>query len=215
MVVVAGCGGGEKQDAKEPTGDYKVEVLKASFPQKQKLAKDSEMIISVKNVSGKSIPNLAVTVRSFDRREDDPTLADPNRPVFVVNQIPRGADTAYVDTYAFGKPLPNGKAATFKWNVTAVQPGPYKLNWIVAGGLNGKAKAVLANGTAPKGQFLGTISTRAPESTIASDDETVLNDGKKEPKKPGASVESQDAHLPPGESPSQTGGDSGSTENTP
>lgn len=201
---MAGCGGGEKQDAKEPKGDYKVKVIKASFPEKQKLAKNSDMVISVKNVSGKTIPNLAVTVKSFDIRKNDPTLADPSRPIFVVNRAPSGADTAYVDTYAFGRPLPNGKVARFKWNVTAVVAGPYQLNYIVAGGLNGKAKAVLADGASPKGRFKGTISRRAPKATIASDDKTVLNDGKKEPKKPGPSVESQDAHLPPGESPSQT-----------
>jgi hypothetical protein len=203
-IALAGCGGGERQDKNEASGDFKVEVTKASFPKKQSLAKASNMVIAVKNVSGKTIPNLAVTVRSFDRRVDDPTLADPSRPVFVVNTIPKGADTAYVDTYAFGRPLANGKTATFKWNVTAVKAGPYKLAYSVSGGLNGKAKAVLAGGTAPRGKFAGTISSKAPQSTIASDDKTVVNDGKKESKKTPAPVESQDAHLPPNESPSQT-----------
>ncbi len=98
---LAGCGQSMKrQDANEPAGNYKVKILEAEFPEVQKLAKRSEMRIVVKNVDTKRIPNIAVTVKSFDRKENDvengenaaasagPQAADDRRPIFIVNASP-------------------------------------------------------------------------------------------------------------------------------
>src|ERR1044071_260221 len=95
-LVVAGCGSaGPRQDKDEPSGNYKVQIVEAKFPSEQSLAKRSVMSITVKNVDSKTIPNVAVTVKSFDQRKNDPTLADPRRPQFVVNTGPSGGETAY------------------------------------------------------------------------------------------------------------------------
>lgn len=187
-LTLAACGGGERQDENEPEGDFKVEVVKAEFPSKQKLAKRSDLVITVKNAEAdESIPNIAVTVRGFDVKLDNDTLADPKRPVFVINGVPKdigtfpeskeaspeGGETAYVDTWALG-PLKAGEEKTFKWNVTAVRPGPYRLRYRVAAGLDGKANAVGANGTAPSGLFIGTVKDKAPDTRIADDGKTVV-----------------------------------------
>jgi hypothetical protein len=174
-VFAAGCGGGDRQDEDEASGTYKVEVVNASFPEAQKLAKRSTMEITVRNADSRTIPNIAVTVKSFDRKKDDPELADPSRPVFIVNRAPRGGETAYVDTYALG-PLKAGETKKFEWSVTAVQGGPYKLEWSVAGGLDGKAKAELADGGAPSGSFTGRISDEAPKTKVADDGKTVVHE---------------------------------------
>ena len=187
-LALSACGGGERQDANEPEGDYKVEVLKAEFPSKQKLAKSSDLVITVKNAeSSKPIPNIAVTLRGFDVKLDNDDLADPKRPVFVINGVPKdigtfpeskeaapeGGETAYVDTWALGR-LKAGEEKTFKWNVTAVRPGPYRLRYRVAAGLDGKAKAVAVGGQAPSGLFIGTVKDKAPDTRIADDGETVV-----------------------------------------
>jgi hypothetical protein len=172
--LFAGCGGGgPRQDADEAEGSYKVQVVEAKFPDKQSLAKRSEMVITVKNVDTKTIPNVAVTVKSFDTRKNDPTLADPRRPQFVVNTGPSGGETAYVGTSALG-PLKPGQTKTFKWDVTAVAAGKYALKYSVAAGLDGKAKAVLAGGGRPTGEFVGEISNAAPEARVADDGKTVV-----------------------------------------
>jgi hypothetical protein len=173
-LIVAGCGGGERQDADEPSGTYKVQVVEAKFPDRQSLAKRSTMTITVKNVDSKTIPNVAVTVKSFDQRKNDPSLADPSRPQFIVNNGPSGGDTAYVGTSALG-PLKPGQTKTFKWDVTAVVAGKYSLKYAVAAGLDGKAKAVLAGGGAPTGEFSGQISAKAPETKVADDGKTVVS----------------------------------------
>jgi len=173
-VLVAGCGGGgERQDANEPSGDYKIQVVRAKFPDKQSLAKRSRMVITVKNVDTKTIPNVAVTVNSFDQTKNDPTLADPRRPQFIVNRGPAGGDTAYVGTSALG-PLKPGETKTFTWDVTAVTAGKYALKYAIAAGLNGKAKAVLASGGTPTGQFTGIVKNKAPEAKVADDGTTVV-----------------------------------------
>lgn len=173
-LAVAGCGGGgPRQDADEPSGTFKVQVVEAKFPDHQSLAKRSTMLITVKNVDTRTIPNVAITVKSFDQTKNDPTLADPRRPQFVVNNGPAGGDTAYVGTSALG-PLKPGETKTFKWDVTAVVAGKYSLKYAVAAGLNGKAKAVLAGGGAPSGEFKGTVSNKAPSAKVADDGKTVV-----------------------------------------
>src|SRR5215207_8086133 len=58
LAALAGCGGGERQDENEPEGDFKVEVVKASFPSKQALAKRSNLAITVRNVEpSRTVPN--------------------------------------------------------------------------------------------------------------------------------------------------------------
>jgi hypothetical protein len=189
LLALAGCGGGERQDENEPEGNFAVEVVRASFPDHQKLAKSSDMIVTVRNAGDKTIPDIAVTVNGFDERKKDPDLADPTRPVFAVNGVqveiagfpeakdatPRGCDTAYVNTWACG-PLKKGEEKTFRWTVTAVRAGDYRIDWRVAAGLDGKAKAVAAGGgPAPRGQFAGTISNAAPDVRVADDGHTIVN----------------------------------------
>jgi hypothetical protein len=190
IAAFAGCGGDdERQDANEPEGDYKVEVVEASFPNDQKLAKRSELVIVVRNVDSKRIPNVAVTMKGLDFRKDDPDLADQRRPQFVVNGkfknfgniedaqalTPGGVENpTYVDTWALG-PLEPGESKEFKWDVTAVVAGPYELSYKVAAGLNGKARAIDETGEAPQGLFTGTVSDEAPQTRIADDGKTIVD----------------------------------------
>jgi hypothetical protein len=188
MAAFAGCGGGERQDANEPEGDFAIEVVSSTFPKQQKLAQISELAITVRNAGDQDVPNIALTVNGLNFRATQPGLADPERPQFVVNGVPReiggfpeakdatplGCDTAYVNTWACG-PLKPGVEKTFVWKVTAVKAGPYKVSWRVAAGLNGKAKAVAASGgPAPTGTFSGTVSRAAPEVRVADDGKTVV-----------------------------------------
>jgi hypothetical protein len=165
-LAVTACGGSQ-QDAHEPSGKFRVEIVKAQFAGKQKLAKRSTMIIAVKNVDNRALPNVSVTVNSFNRNSTQGNLADPSRPVFIVNRGPQGGETANQSTSAFGQPLAPGKVAVFKWNVTAVKAGPYKIHYTVSAGLYGKAIAVDSQGNRnPGGEFAGTISNAAPHSTV-------------------------------------------------
>jgi hypothetical protein len=189
LLAVAGCGGGERQDENEPEGDFPVEVVEARFPQDQKLAKSSDLVVTVRNAGRETIPNIALTVEGFDERKDDPELADASRPVFAIDGVhveiagfpeakdasPRGCDSAYVNTWACG-PLEPNEQKTFRWSVTAVRAGDFEVSWRVAAGLDGKAKAVAAGGgPAPRGQFSGSISDEAPEVRVGDDGKTIVS----------------------------------------
>jgi hypothetical protein len=188
LMVVAGCGG-ERQDADEPEGEFPVEVVGATFPERQKLAERSNLVITVRNSGRETIPNVALTVEGFGYRKADPDLADRERPRFAVNGVPveiagfpdskdatpRGCDTASVDTWACG-PLRPDAQATFRWSVTAVQAGPFKIDWRVDAGLDGKARAVGAGGgPAPTGSFAGSISSRPAQTRVGEDGRTIVS----------------------------------------
>src|SRR3954451_16763497 len=102
-LAIAGCGGGDRQDKNEPSGTYKVDVVSATFPAKQRLAKQEEMVVEVRNTDSKTIPNVAVTGDpGLTYRSERTALADANRPVWIVDDGPKGGTIAYTNTSALG-----------------------------------------------------------------------------------------------------------------
>jgi hypothetical protein len=187
--LVAGCGGTE-QNAGEPHGKFPVSVS-SSFPASQTLAQQTSFTVRIKNVGKAVIPDVAVTVlnpkygsaaQAFGTlikagSAGQPILASRSRPVWIINQAPGpcgyschsrgpgGAATAYANTWALGKLRP-GHTAVFSWKLTAVQPGAYTVEYEVAAGLNGYAKAVLSNSSPARGHFDVHISSAPPSVTV-------------------------------------------------
>lgn len=186
--TAVGCGGGERQDANEDEATYDVEVVDARFPERQRLGETSELEITVRNDDSETIPDIAATVDGFYRRIDRADVADPSRPVFVIDGDPvrlggypdvklagpQGGPSALVNTWTLGELKPNAEK-TFRWRVTAVKAGPFEVSYALAGGLDGNAKVVSVGGAQPRGKFQGTITDKAPASRIAADGVTVVN----------------------------------------
>ena len=93
------------------------------------------MRIRVRNPDSRHVPNVAVTVETkgarpgdgpvaFAQSDADPRLADPNRPVWVLDEEPKGGTSAYANTWSLG-PLKAGETKTFEWKLTAVEAGDY------------------------------------------------------------------------------------------
>lgn len=183
-----GCGSGERQDANEAEASYDVEVVEASFPERQRLAEKSVLEITVRNEDSATIPDIAVTLQGLHRPIQHSNVTDPARPVFVIDgrrkrigghpeiklAAPEGGQTALVDTWTLGE-LEPGAEKTFRWRLTAVEPGPFELTYAVAAGLDGNARAVSVGGAQPRGKIQGTVSAAPPDSRIAADGVTVLN----------------------------------------
>lgn len=186
-VTATGCGGGERQDENEAEASYDVTVVDAKFPKRQRLAQKSELAITVRNDDSETIPDLAVTLQGIYKRLDDPKLADPNRPVFMIDGVrkeiggypevklagPGGGPTGQAGTWVAGELEPDAER-TLRWRFTAVRPGPFEVTYEVAAGLDGNAKAVLADDSPPKGKLTGSISSEAPNSRVAADGRTVV-----------------------------------------
>ena len=164
-LALAGCGN-DRQDADEPEGEFALEVVEASFPARQSTAQHATMRIAVRNIDDRDLPNLAVTIDTeaegggdttgaFAMSATDPRLADPERPVWIVDRGPSGGDNAATNTWAVGPVFP-GQTREIEWRLTAVRPGNYTVNYSVSPGLHGKA--VPANGQDTTGSFEVEIS---------------------------------------------------------
>jgi hypothetical protein len=175
-VLAAGCGGGTRQDKQEPSGSFNMEVVSASFPDKQHLAKQEELVVEVKNADTKTIPNVAVTVEpGFTTRSTRTDLADPNRPVWIIDDAPPGGVTAYTNTWALGALKP-GESRRFVWKVTAVRAGNHEVHYRVAAGLNGKAKAQSPGGTSVEGSFSVDVSSEPSQARVDPETGEVVRD---------------------------------------
>lgn len=195
-IVLAACGGEERQDAREPSGRFPVDVSEAKFPREQTLAEEPYLILAIDNEGDEQIPDLAVTIwteeagsdsdpadGSFSIRSDQPGLANPNRPVWIleegfpkklptgvqVNELakrpPGGTEVAQTNTFSFGAVAP-GDELSMAWKLSAVEPGTYTVRYEVAAGLTGDARAVTLGGEPVEGQFTATISDRPPQSRV-------------------------------------------------
>jgi len=182
-LMVTGCGSGaERQDANEPDGEFPVEVLQATLPEKQTLAETSNLVLEVRNSGSETVPDLSVTINtrasdltpeeagiangSFSIRVDREDVAVQTRPVWILNEnwpklngsnTSAGAQRAQTNTYSFGELAP-GQTATMTWNLNAVETGSYTVSWVIAAGLSGKAEAVDAVGGPVQGDIGVEIS---------------------------------------------------------
>ncbi len=201
-LALTACGSAQRQDADEPSGNFPVAITAARFPATQRLAQRTRLVIAVRNAGAHSIPNVAVTIcnvtcahpsasgegstaGAFAANITQPYLANASRPLWIVTRSPgrcgygcagggRGAAvTAYNNTWALGRLAP-GHTARFDWVVTAVQAGRHVVAWQVAAGLNGKAKAVLRDGSSPHGRFLVHVSGRPQRYAVNSRGQIVV-----------------------------------------
>ena len=179
VVIASGCGGSSDRDAAEPNGRYTVRVTHASFPTEQAVARPTELALGVHNPGTRTLPDVTVAVTSFDYRSDYPNLASSQRPVWVVNEGPGRIASPRVETvqvdppgsgatadytvWALG-PLAPGATRDFVWNVSPVKPGMHRLSYRVYAGLDGKARAELADGSPPAGSFTVDIAGRPPQT---------------------------------------------------
>ena len=166
VVLFAGCGGGgEPQDANETAGEFPLDVVNATFPKAQGLGQTSSLKITVRNAGDAAVPTIAMTVDGMATKLTNPDAGDPSRPVWVVNQQPYGADTAYVGTWTLGA-LPAGEERTFTWQVTATRPGTHTLKYRAGAGLDGKAAAVAADGGKIDGAITVRVTRRPRDSVV-------------------------------------------------
>ncbi len=179
--LAAGCGESRHQDAGELKARYTVQVTAASFPAVQAVARPTQMVLQVRNTSARTLPDVTVAVNSFDYLSGYPGLASRQRPIWVVNEgpgriakppvetvqtdPPGSGTTANYNVWALG-PLKPGATRSFVWHLSPVKPGSYHVAYRVYAGLNGRAHAVLADGSAPGGTFIVRVAGRPPHTHV-------------------------------------------------
>lgn len=124
------------------------------------------------------------SVAAFSQYLSMPGLASHSRPVWVVERPPgvcqgaggyscqnggAGGDvSAESNTWQRGSPLKPGGTALFNWDVTAVASGNFTVAWEVSGDLYGNAKAILSDGSIPRGTLAVRIA-HAPAQSYVND----------------------------------------------
>jgi hypothetical protein len=176
---MVGCGGGTQQDAHEPASTFEMKILHASFPAVQSIARQTRLALLVRNTGSNTVPNVAVTIDSFDYTSNYAELAADKRPVWVIEHgpgaiasrpveseevsTPGSGQTAYINTWALG-PLAPGHVRTFIWQVVPVKAGAHVVHFSVAAGLSGKSKTQTPSGAPVAGHF-AVLVTKAPPPT--------------------------------------------------
>ena len=179
-LLASGCGGGAKQNAHEPKASFRLDVVRASFPRIQSIARPTTLLLTVRNSGIRTAPNVAVTIDSFEYASNFPELAADKRPIWIVDAGPGeishpaqtaavspagGGQTAYVNTWALG-PLASGATRTFRWRVAPVKSGVQRIAYQVAAGLGGNARAVSASGGPVGGRFAVYITPSPPLTQV-------------------------------------------------
>ena len=177
VLGLAACGGGDRQDANEPEGEFRVEVVSAEFPERQHIAEDVELVLRVRNADDEDLSNVAVTVEtqaegenapiSFGQRSNDPQLADSGRPIWVLAEGPRGGETAIVNTWTAG-PLRAGEERELTWSLVPSRAGTFTIDYRVAPGLQGRARPAEGN---TSGSFSVTIDDEPVPARVGADGE--------------------------------------------
>jgi hypothetical protein len=182
-LFASGCGGGARQDANEPKGNFRLDVVHASFARVQSIARPATLLLAVRNSGTSTAPNVAVTIDSFEYTSNFPELAADKRPIWIVDAGPGdihhaaqsavvspagGGQTAYVNTWALG-PLAPGATRTFRWRVAPVKSGVHTVSYTVAAGLAGNARAVSATGGPVRGTFAVYITGAPPPTQVNPD----------------------------------------------
>lgn len=178
--LAAGCGGGARQDAGEPSGTFRVQVVRASFPARQHIAQSVLLRLRVRNADSRDLSNVAVTMETRARAGAAPVafgqgaapggdLADSPRPVWILDQGPAGGDTADARTWDAGR-LRAGQAKTLEWHLVAVKAGTYTVSYRVFPGLTGKAKPARRR---TGGSFRVTIIDRPVPARVGAGGEVI------------------------------------------
>lgn len=177
-LLVAGCGGGARQDAADHAATYRVDVAPVSFPRSQTLAQHTRLRITVRNADTRTIPNLAATIEApatgtsaeaFATLSDQPDLASTSRPLWVLDAGPYDGDTAAPNTWAIGSLAP-GATKTFTWDLTAITPGTHTITYRLAGSVAGKSKLALAStGEVPQGAVTVRVSDKPAQAKVTPD----------------------------------------------
>src|SRR3954453_21245788 len=110
LLFAVGCGGGARQDADEPSGDFKVEVVNASFPRVQHIAQTVLLRVRVRNADSRELPvagtmetpspSPSVATSSLGQVSLDQDPHDSTRPIIVLLPDPCGGDTVANNTWS-------------------------------------------------------------------------------------------------------------------
>jgi len=193
------CGKETSPDIEEASGSFPMEVVSATFPERQRVSLTSDLELTLRNTGDRAVPQLAVTIWTGEAALDEP------KPQGSFAVLPPGAGagvpsrSVWVLTPGFPKVLAAGDSAgglegaqqggteaaqtdtyTFGrlepgatrrivWRVTAVRAGRHDVNYAVAAGVGGPAKVVDDAGAVLSGTLPSRIEATPTGCVVQAD----------------------------------------------
>ena len=190
LAALASCGGGDPQDANEPEGDFEVEVVSATFPEKQKLGKSSDFEITVRNAGDEAVPNLAVTVNGFGFRSEQAGSLRPEPAAIRDRRRAPGGRRLSRGTRGGPRRLRDGlrehlgvraaragrRAARSAGRSPRWPPAPTRSATAWPAASTARRRPSSKEARRPRERFAGTISQKANHTRIGADGKTVVVD---------------------------------------
>lgn len=147
-IPLAGCGSGQSQSAKAPSGTWSVLVEEWKFPKRQYLGTPTDFILKVRNTDTRDIPQLIVTIDGLRTEVTQVGAASEVRPIWLVQDVDYANVTPYnsplAGSYNLGT-LAAGAIKTYTVNLTPLRRGDHEVSYKLAGDLFGDAKIVDAD----------------------------------------------------------------------
>jgi hypothetical protein len=177
--LIGGCGSGSAgSSAPRSTAgaDPQLEIVRASFPAHQAIARPVHLEIEVRNAGNAPLADIALAVHSFYYRSSYPKLADPSRPVWIVDEGPGAKPALPVATVPFDSPggdvsddrsvwiagpLGAGQTRTLSWRLTPVLSGARTIAYALFAGRPGSA-GLSAQGAPLRGSISVQIAPAPP-----------------------------------------------------
>jgi hypothetical protein len=153
-IPLAGCGGGERQDANAPSGKWSVLVEEWKFPKRQFLGTPTDFVLRVRNTDTRAIPQLVVTINGLRTTVKQEGAASLVRPIWLTQDVDYADVTPYNSSLASSfnvGPLAAGAVKTYKVALTPLRRGEHEVGYSLAAGLFGKATIVDDNDAPVKG----------------------------------------------------------------
>jgi hypothetical protein len=186
-LLVAACGSGQPQDAQEPSGKFAVQVTSASFPASQRLSEHTHFVLVVHNVSGKTLPDVAVTIcnvtcafpapagegtsaAAFAENLQMQGLAHPSRPVWVVDNPPGPCSSGCSANSSSGGGGPGGAVTAYSntWALGSLAPGKSKtFDWKVTAVKPGKYTVAWQLAAGLNGKAKAVTNGQQPQGKFA------------------------------------------------
>jgi hypothetical protein len=164
LTVTLGACGDDQESVESET--VKLELVKAKFPARQKLAEPQTMQLTVRNPTERAVETVSATVSpgdaaragsGFNTAADNPNASDPSTPIWIVDEGPTNGVTVDPAVTRLG-PVAPGETVTFRWQLMPSRVGSYKVRWLIGGDLQNKVNVVGQDGDPIEGTFPVRIS---------------------------------------------------------
>ena len=171
--LIAGCGG-DSQAEDEAAGTYEVDITRAEF-REQHLGAPEDFVITVRNAGDKAVPNVSVSVDGFSSPTEQAGVSDRARPVWIVDEGPRGGDSAYVGGLDARPPAPGASRTPLAGDADGGRRPHRALPRERRH--HGEAKATLAGDAAPEGTVEVSVAEAPAVTRVDPETGDVLREG--------------------------------------